>query len=119
MKIRGTITFQRELGILPLDSCLKVRVEDVSMMDVSSFLVKEQTFNMSLVEVRKTLTFNYTSPKPIEDDLHDQYAISANLHLGWCPENGLRERDWMTDTMFYVELENKTDSYESEFYLKG
>ena len=93
-------------------------LEDISLADASSFVVGEQYFNLSGVEIEKVYEFkNFIVPKPIEKDLHDQYAISAFMMVGHCTpmENDQDPKvgDWYTDTNFYVPLTKDDDVYEN------
>ena len=99
---------------MPIPSCITFTLEDISLADAGSFIVGRQTFNLSGVAVKRVYTFNnFTVPKPIEKDLHDQFAIRAQMMFGCCfPDSNVQYGDWYTDTSFYVSLNNKTDVYE-------
>ncbi|XP_066911698.1 uncharacterized protein [Clytia hemisphaerica] len=118
--LTGEIEFKKELGVLPNGSCIKLRLEDISIADGSLFLVGERKFDLSGVEIKTTYQYKFTVPKPIEDDLHEFFAISAVLNKGWCSEGmGFEEGDLYTDTNFMVSLTNETDRYDdNEMFLK-
>ncbi|XP_066929219.1 uncharacterized protein [Clytia hemisphaerica] len=118
--LTGEIEFKKELGVLPNGSCIKLRLEDISIADGSSFLVGERKFDLSGVEIKTTYQYKFTVPKPIEEDLHEFFAISAVLNKGWCSEGmGFEEGDLYTDTNFMVSLTNETDRYDdNEMFLK-
>ena len=115
ISLSGRIEFEDNLGVLPIPSCIVFMLEDISLADASSFVVGQQYYNLSGVEIKKVYEFaEFTVPKPIEKDLHDQYAISAFMMIDHCIALDGRDPkvgDWYTDTNFYVPLNKDADVY--------
>ena len=76
------------------DSCIKIRVEDISLADAPSKLLGQSTIPLKQLNAIKPLKFkvfsNYSSPNATS------VAVAATLHLGHCSRS-IKIGDYITD----------------------
>ena len=119
MIIRGKIQFSKKPGKLPPNSCLHVAFKDTAIADLPSVLYKEVVIDLSDVLVDKNYTYKLKTKKPKR--MHASYTVSATLNVGWCSKTSsskwIREKDYLTDTKFHVDLEESKGDYERDLTM--
>ena len=101
---------------LPANSYLKVKLEDVSLMDASSVLLGETVVDLSSYNKATNLKFEIKCRRP---DPHGSYSLSAVLNMGWqADENSwIKQGDFHTDTHHDVKIENGKSEYKKDVTL--
>ena len=120
MIIRGKIAFKKKPGILPPKSCLRLEFKDTGMADVSSVLYKEESIDVSGVDLSNGYQYKLKTKKP--KLLHSSYSVSAVLNVGWCAKSSsskwIQKKDYLTDTAFDVDLSKSgKNEYERDLFL--
>lgn len=124
MVVKGKILFPEEVGLLPSGSCLRISLEDVSLADSVSRMVKNITIDMSGRRIGKTYDYSLKSFKPIEMQLAFHFAMSATLNVGWCKDPSglewLRKGDYYSDSTNSIDLTDKTvnDVFKADIEVK-
>lgn len=115
--VYGELMFERSAPErLPANSYLKVKLEDVSLMDASSVLLGETVVDLSSYNKATNLKFEIKCRRP---DPHGSYSLSAVLNMGWqADENSwIKQGDFHTDTHHDVKIENGKSEYEKDVTL--
>lgn len=101
---------------LPAISYLKVKLEDVSLMDASSVLLGETEVDLSSYNKATNLKFEIKCRRP---DPHGSYSLSAVLNMGWqADENSwIKHGDFHTDTHHSVKIEDGKSEYKKDVTL--
>lgn len=124
IRIHGKVSFKKSPGKLPVPSCLRVVFEDISIQDDDAVLYETKEFNVSSTDINADYEYSFTTQKP--RFIHEFYAVSAVLNVGWCPDpdsdNLIRDFDFLSDTTIYVPISENTTDYEVNvpvvFYCK-
>ena len=122
--IHGKVSFKKSPGKLPMHSCLRVVFEDVLIQDDASVVYKAEEFNVTNADINTHYEYKFTTKKP--KDVHEFYAVSAVLNVGWCPDpdsdDWIRDFDFLSDTTIYVPITENVTDYEVDvpvvFYCK-
>lgn len=115
--VYGELMFERSAPErLPANSYLKVKLEDVSLMDASSVLLGETVVDLSSYNKATNLKFEIKCRRP---DPHGSYSLSAVLNMGWqADENSwIKQGDFHTDTHHDVKIENGKSEYKKDVTL--
>ena len=101
---------------LPQNSLLKVKFEDVSIMDASSVVLGETMVNLSSYDKAQNLKYAIKCKKP---DPRGMYSVSAVLNMGWQADkkSWIRKGDYFTDTNHNVKIEKGLDEYKKDIHL--
>lgn len=103
----------------PKDSYMKASFQDVSIADGPSTKLGESEVSLANYKKGTPIEYSITCPKPSQ--LHPFHSVSAVLNVGWKPDpkgnSWCRKGDFVTDTMFGVELEENKNEYEKDFHL--
>ena len=97
--------------VLPANSHLSVRFEDVGRMVTASVKLGESIVDVTnIYEKGKPLMYSITCIKPW---FVDRYGVSVVLNMGWKPydKNWIRKGDYFSDTTHRVQLDDGKDSY--------
>ena len=88
--------------------------EDVSLQDEASVVYENKEFNVSSADMNTHYEYKFKTKKP--KDIHEFYAISAVLNVGWCPDpdsdDWVRDFDFLSDTTIFVPISENTTDYE-------
>ena len=116
--IHGKLTFNKSPGKLPEKSCLRISFQDTGLADTSSVSYKEDVLDLSGVEIGNVYEYKLMSRRPQRTF---GFSVSATLNVGWCPDKDskqwLKNKDFLTDTMFNVELKPDSINYEKDLNL--
>ena len=109
MEVNIDIEFESNLppASFPSNSCIALRVEDISIVDAPSQLLGEIKIPVENLDPKQPLTFKLFSDKPDEDAT--DVAAAATLHLGHC-SGQLKTGDYITDTNYVLNITEKTKS---------
>ena len=101
---------------LPPNSHLKVKFEDVSIMDAASLLVEETWVDLSNYNSAQNLKYFIKCEKPTG---HGRYSVSAVLNMGWQADGNswIRKGDFFTDTSHNVKIEEEVNEYKMDVTL--
>lgn len=101
---------------LPPNSHLKVKFEDVSMMDAASLLVEETWVDLSNYNSEQNLKYSIKCKRPTG---HGRYSVSAVLNMGWQADGNswIRKGDYFTDTSHNVKIEEEVNEYKMDVTL--
>lgn len=117
ISIHGELIFEEGApDSLPPNSHLRVKFEDVSMMDAPSVLLGETMVDLSSYDKAKNLKYEIKSKRP---GLGGSYSVSATLNVGWKAnkEAWIKPGDYMTDTHYGVRIEDKKQDYRRDITL--
>ena len=120
LTIRGNILLINPPPLnLPKNSCVKIRLEDTTIQDISSYTLAEVFMGTStdIALTNNEIPYIVRSKKPIVSEFKRYFAVSAVVNMGWCSRdvsNGdwIREGDYKTSTSFQVPpMNEKEDVY--------
>lgn len=114
MEIAGEVKFSSGSSpdVLPANSYLTVKFQDVSLMDAPSVLIGESVVDVTNIYKKgEPLLYSIKCPKP--SPIHMDYSVSAVLNVGWKADGNswIRKGDYLNDTSHHVELEDGKDFY--------
>ena len=114
MEIAGEVKFSSSSSpdVLPANSYLTVKFQDVSLMDAPSVLIGESVVDVTNIYKKgEPLLYSIKCPKP--SPIHMDYSVSAVLNVGWKADGNswIRKGDYLNDTSHHVELEDGKDFY--------
>ena len=117
MEITGEVKFSNDsaLDVLPANSHLTVKFEDVSLMDAPSVKIGESVVDVTNVYKKgEPLMYSLKCPKP--SPIHFDYSVSAVLNVGWKADghSWIRKGDYLNDTTHHVEMEEGKDVYKMD-----
>eukprot|EP00795_Rhopilema_esculentum_P016580 gene16580-8004_t len=116
--IHGKLKFNKSPGKLPKKSCLRISFQDTGLADTSSVSYKEDVLDLSGVEIGNVYEYKLMSRRPQRTF---GFSVSATLNVGWCPDKDskqwLKNKDFLTDTMFNVKLKPDSVNYEKDLNL--
>ena len=84
MEISGEVKFSNDSApeVLPENSYLTVKFEDVSLMDAPSVKLGESVVDVTKIYKKgQPLLYSIKCPKP--SPIHVDYSVSAVLNVGW------------------------------------
>ena len=117
--ISGKILFRpaEKPDSLPEPSRLLVKFEDVGMAGAPAIRLGESRVDLCKYNPKKKLSYKITVPRPSPGDF---YAVSAVLNVGWIGsvDEWIRKKDYITDTMFPVEVFADQKKYKRDIILK-
>jgi len=101
---------------LPSNSHLKVKFEDVSIMDAASVLLGHTMVDLSSYDKSQNLKYTIKCKKP---DTHGSYSVSAVLNVGWKADKNswIRKGDYHTDMSHNVKIEDGINEYKKDITL--
>lgn len=112
MIISGFVQFMDKPGILLKNSCLLIKIQDITAQDVSAVMIQTKIYPLSLFDMSTDFHYTITSRKPMNEKLWRSFSISAILNNGWCASSNkdewIREGDYIND--YNVALNITTDS---------
>lgn len=119
MKVSGKILFPAPIRKLPVPSCLRIKLKDMTLQDVPSIVVKEMQIDVSGQNIGTEYQYELETKKPVE--LWREYAVEAVLNNGWCKakdqDQWIRPGDYLTDTSFRVDITDSEDSFVKDFSI--
>ena len=119
----GTMTVHGELIFdggapesLPSNSHLKVKFEDVSIMDTSSVVLGETWIDLSSYKKAQNLKYAIKCKKPSP---RGSYSVSAVLNMGWKADvkSWIKRGDYFTDTNHDVKIEEGINEFKKDIHL--
>lgn len=98
---------------LPSNSHLKVKFEDVSIMDASSVVLGETWVDLSNYNNAQRLNYTINCKKPSP---RGSYSVSAVLNMGWQANehSWIKQGDYFTDTSHRVKIEEEINDYKKD-----
>lgn len=114
--VHGEVLFDVAPQSLPPNSLLKVKVEDVSLMDVASVILGETLVDLSNYSKAKNLDYSIKCKKP---SVHGRYGVSAVLNVGWRADehSWIKRGDFFTDTSYPVIIKQGVEEYKTDVTL--
>lgn len=114
MEITGEVKFSTGLApdVLPANSHLTVKFEDVSLMDAPSVRLGESVVDVTNVYQKgEPLMYSIKCAKP--SPIHVDYSVSAVLNVGWKADGDswIRKGDYLNDTRHHIQLEEGKNFY--------
>ena len=117
MEITGEVKFSNDSApdVLPANSHLTVKFEDVSLMDAPSVKIGESVVDVTNIYKKgEPLMYSIKCPKP--SPIHFSYSVSAVLNVGWKADGNswIRKGDYLNDTSHHVEIETGKNVYKMD-----
>lgn len=114
--VHGDVMFDVAPQSLPPNSLLKVKLEDVSLMDVASVILGETVVDLSNYSKTKNLNYSIKSNKP---NVHGRCGVSAVLNVGWKADehSWIKAGDFFTDTSYPVIIKQGVEEYKTDVTL--
>ena len=119
IEITGEVKFRGNSApeLIPEDSHLIVKFEDVSLMDAPSVKLGETEVDLTNYKKGQALTYSIKCPMP--SPIAPDYSVSAVLNVGWTrdQDSWIRKGDYLTDTIHPVQLVDGENFYKADVEL--
>lgn len=120
IKITGKVSLPSSAPeSIPNGSYFKVSFQDVSIMDGPCTVLGEREVSLTSYKKGNPIEYIIECPKP--EHCHPFYTVSAVFNVGWKPgpndNSWCRKGDFITDTMFHVDLQENKNEYKVDFHL--
>lgn len=120
IQISGKITLPDDTPTtFPPKSQMKVKFEDVSIADAPSTILGQTLVDLSSYKKGYPIEYTIKCPRPTHGG--PLFSVSAVLTVGWTPapnsQEWVRLGDYLTDTMFDVDIQQNKTEYKRDFHL--
>jgi uncharacterized lipoprotein YbaY len=120
--IDGELIFPDEVGMIPQESCLMIRLKDATRSDAFSDILSSTSINLGGRYIGKTTEYTFTTPKPLSKFFPRLFSLSAVVNIGWCGKYSasgewIREGDYLTTSPNHIMFEENRDIYGQNFNL--